>query len=68
MWRDPLFIIVVIAVMTVLVILMIGIGGFAKGGDFNRKHANRIMRYRIIAQAIAVVIILGYVAIRRMGG
>ncbi len=68
MWRDPLFIIVVIAVLTVLVILMVGIGGFAKGGDFNRKHANRIMRYRIIAQAIAVVIILGFVAIRRMGG
>ena len=68
MWRDPLFIIVVIAVMTVLVILMIGIGGFAKGGDFNRKHANRIMRYRIIAQAIAIAIILGFVAIRRLGG
>ena len=68
MWRDPLFLIVVVAVLTVLVILMVGIGGFAKGGDFNRKHANRIMRYRIIAQAIAIVIILGFVAIRRMGG
>ncbi len=68
MWRDPLFIIVVIAVLVVLVILMIGIGGFAKGGDFNRKHANRIMRYRIIAQAIAVVLIVGFVVIRQMGG
>lgn len=68
MWRDPLFIVVAIAVLSVLVILMVGIGGFARGGDFNRKHANRIMRYRIIAQAIAVVIILGFVAIRRMGG
>ncbi len=68
MWRDPLFIVVAVAVLSVLVILMVGIGGFARGGDFNRKHANRIMRYRIIAQAIAVVIILGFVAIRRMGG
>ena len=47
MWRDPLFIVVAFAVMSVVVILMIGIGGFAKGGDFNRKHANRIMRYRV---------------------
>jgi hypothetical protein len=47
-----------IACFVVLIILMIGIGGFAKGGEFNRKHSNRLMRYRIIAQAGAVVIIL----------
>jgi Hypoxia induced protein conserved region len=40
------------------VILAIGIGGFAKGGEFNRKHANRLMRYRIAAQALAVLIIV----------
>ena len=64
MTRDPLFILAAIACFAVLIILMIGIGGFAKGGDFNRKHANRIMRYRIIAQAIAVVLILLFVLIR----
>lgn len=68
MLQDPLFIIVAIAVLGVLVILMIGVGGFAKGGDFNRKHANRIMRYRIYAQAGAVVLILIYVLLRRSGG
>ena len=68
MWQDPLFIVVVIACLVVLVILMIGIGGFAKGGEFNRKHANRIMRYRIAAQAAAVLIILAFVFFRRMGG
>ena len=41
--------------------------GFAKGGDFNKKHANRIMRYRIYAQAVAVVLILLFVWIRRGG-
>lgn len=68
MLNDPLFIIVAIAVLAVLVILMIGIGGFAKGGEFNRKHGNRLMRYRIYAQAVAIAVILAYVAIRRMGG
>ena len=67
MWQDPLFILVAISILVVLVILMIGIGGFAKGGDFNRKHANRIMRYRIGAQAIAVLIILAFVFFRREG-
>lgn len=68
MLDDPLFIVAAIAVLGVLVILMIGIGGFARGGDFNRKHANRIMRYRIYAQAAAVALILLYVALRRYMG
>ena len=68
MLNDPLFIVAAIAVLGVLVILMIGIGGFARGGDFNRKHANRIMRYRIYAQAAAIALILLYVALRRYMG
>jgi hypothetical protein len=68
MLNDPLFIVAAIAALAVLVILMIGIGGFARGGDFNRKHANRIMRYRIIAQAVAVALIVIFVLVRRSGG
>ncbi len=68
MTKDPLFLIATFACLAVLVILMIGIGGFAKGGEFNRKHANRIMRYRIIAQAVAVALILLFVFLRRAGG
>ena len=68
MLQDPLFIVVAISVLIVLGILLLGIGGFAKGGDFNKKHANRIMRYRIGAQAVAIVLILAFVFFRRMGG
>jgi len=68
MLSDPLFIIVAIAVLVVLAILMFGIGGFARGGDFNRKHANKVMRWRIIAQAIAIALVLLFVWIRRMEG
>ncbi len=67
MLQDPLFIIVAIACLVVLGILMTGVGGFAKGGDFNKKHANRIMRWRIYAQFIAVVLILLFVLIRGKG-
>ncbi|MGP3699260.1 twin transmembrane helix small protein [Rhodobacter sp. NSM] len=68
MLQDPLFIVVAIAVLAVVVVLMIGIGGFARGGEFNRKHGNRLMRWRIIAQAVAVVLILLFVAYRQSGG
>ena len=30
----------------------------ARGGEYNIKNSNRIMRYRIIFQAIALVVIL----------
>ena len=68
MAQDPLFIAAAIAALLVLAILMLGIGGFARGGEFNRRHANRIMRWRIIAQAVAVALILVFVALRRTGG
>ena len=68
MINDPLFLVVAFACVAVLVILLIGIGGFAKGGEFNRKHGNRLMRYRIAAQFVAILLILAFVALRRMGG
>lgn len=61
---DPLFYVVAAACLGVLVILMIGIGGFAKGGAFNKKYANKLMRWRIAAQFLAVVLILGFVWLR----
>ncbi len=67
MFNDPLFYVSAVAVLIVAAILMVGIGGFAKGGEFNRKHANRIMRYRIVAQLLAVVIILLFVWLRGEG-
>jgi len=63
-----LYIIVVIAVLAVFVVLMIGLGGFTAGGEFNRKNANKIMRWRIILQAIAVALIVLYVVIRQSVG
>jgi hypothetical protein len=68
MINDPMFILAAIASLGVLVILMIGIGGFARGGEFNRKHANRLMRYRIAAQAVAVLLIVGFAFLRSQGG
>ncbi|MFO6465479.1 twin transmembrane helix small protein [uncultured Jannaschia sp.] len=64
---DPLFYVVAGACLVVLLILLVGVGGFAKGGEFNRKHANRLMRWRIIAQFVAVMLLLGFVWIRSRG-
>ncbi len=67
MAQDPLFIVVVLSMAAVAIILMIGIGGFGRGGEFNRKYANKLMRMRILAQFVAVVLILFFVWIARGG-
>ena len=44
-----------------------GVLTMARGGDYNVKNSNRIMRYRIIFQALALVIILVLMWLRRDG-
>lgn len=68
MLNDPLFIVAAIASLAVLVILMVGIGSFAKGGEFNRKHSNRLMRWRLGAQFVAVILIVSFAYLRHQGG
>ena len=64
MASDPLFLLVVLAVLITACILLFGVGTFGKGGEFNRRNANRIMRWRIGAQAVAIALILAYVWLR----
>lgn len=58
--NDPLFWVAAIASAVVLAILIFGIASFARGGEFNRRNANRLMRYRLAAQFVAVVIIVAF--------
>lgn len=60
----PLFILAALSGLVVLAILLTGIGGFARGGEFNRRHGNRMMRWRIYAQAIALLLVVIYIWLR----
>ncbi|QJF53078.1 twin transmembrane helix small protein [Roseobacter ponti] len=44
---------------------MFGLGGFAGGGKFNKENSNKLMRWRIAAQFVAVLLILVYVYFRK---
>ncbi len=65
---DPLYFIVVLAMLSVVVVLVIGLAGFAAGGEFNRKYGNKLMRLRIAFQFVAVGLILLYIFVRGTGG
>ena len=56
---NPLFWLIAIVCIAVLAILLFGIGTFAKGGEFNKKYANKIMQARVVAQFVAVILIVG---------
>ena len=60
-------IILMLALVAVAGILGWGVLTMARGGAYNMKNSNRIMRYRIIFQAIALIIILGLMWWRRSG-
>ena len=45
-----------LAMFGTLAILVAGIVGFAFNGEFYNKHANHLMRARVIAQGIAIAI------------
>ena len=51
-------IILLVALGLVAVILAWGVLTMARGGEYNVKNSNRIMRYRIIFQAIALLVIM----------
>ncbi|MDA9639612.1 twin transmembrane helix small protein [Alphaproteobacteria bacterium] len=58
-------IILFIALAIVAGILGWGVLTMARGGEYNVKNSNRIMRYRIIFQAVALVVILVLMWLRR---
>jgi len=44
-----------VAMGAVLAVLVIGIIGMVKGGTFNQKYGNKLMRARVLLQGVALV-------------
>ncbi len=46
----------IIALLMTLGVLFVGLFAMARGGEFNKKYGNRLMRFRIIFQGIALLL------------
>jgi hypothetical protein len=68
MMSDPLFLFILLLVGAVLGVLALGLGSFGKGGEYNRRNANRLMRWRLGLQLAAVVLIVLFVWLRGQAG
>ena len=54
---NPLAVLLLIAMLATAGVLFVGLVGFLRGGAFNERHGNRLMRARVGLQPLAVVIL-----------
>lgn len=55
---DVLTTLLLVAMAATLGVLIVGLAGFFKGGEFNRKYGNKLMQARVALQAVAIVLLL----------
>ena len=56
---------VVIALAGTLVVLFAGVFAMARGGEFNRKWGNKLMRARVVTQGLAILLLLALFLLNR---
>ncbi len=61
---DIFFTLTIIAMLITLAVLASGLFSMARGGEFNRRNANKIMRLRILAQAVALAMFAAAMLLR----
>lgn len=49
------------ALLAVAAVLAFGIYSLFRGGDFGRSWSNKLMRLRVVMQALAIVVLMGAV-------
>lgn len=50
------FTLMILAMIATLATLVMGLLSFTKGGAFNEKHGNKLMRLRLYCQAAALIL------------
>ncbi len=50
-----------------LVVLFVGLFVMVRGGEFNKKHSNKLMRLRVLLQAIAIAVFAAIVYFTKGG-
>ncbi|PPR18562.1 MAG: hypothetical protein CFH37_00410 [Alphaproteobacteria bacterium MarineAlpha9_Bin7] len=54
---------IAIALLAVLAVLVVGIIAMFRGGEFNRLYGNKLMRLRVLFQALAILLIVLFVVL-----
>lgn len=58
---NVVFGLMIAAMVATLGVLFFGLFSMARGGDFNKRNANKIMRWRVAVQGAAILLFLLFV-------
>jgi len=58
---DPFDYLIPAALVAVATVLAFGIYALFRGGDFGRSYSNKLMRLRVVMQAVAIAVLMGAV-------
>ncbi len=53
-----LFVLLIAALAGVVGVLILGMVSMVRGGEFNRKYGNKLMRARVILQGVAILLLM----------
>ena len=56
--QSIIYISILLVLLAVFIVLLVGIISMLRGGDFNKKWGNKLMRARVVLQALAIILIL----------
>jgi hypothetical protein len=59
------FALMVVAMVATVGVLFFGLFSMVRGGDFNKRNANKLMRLRVVMQGVAILLFLLFVLLAR---
>jgi len=65
---NVIAILLAIALAAVVLVLIVGVVGMARGSAFNEKYGNKMMRLRVGLQALAVILVVLFVLAASQNG
>jgi hypothetical protein len=54
---NPFPVLLIVALVATVGVLFLGLFSMARGGEFNKKYGNRLMRWRVFMQGAALVLL-----------
>ncbi|MEL0108291.1 MAG: twin transmembrane helix small protein [Rhodospirillaceae bacterium] len=58
-YKSVMMVVLIVMLALVLGVLITGVIAMAKGGEFNKKYGNKLMRLRVAMQLLAVLLLGG---------
>jgi hypothetical protein len=55
-FNPVLMTLAIVAMAAVVIVLLAGVISMAVGGDFNKRFGNKLMRWRVILQLVAILL------------